>query len=269
MIDARLRELERRAAIGDEGARKRLLAARLRDGLDELHYELLGANTYGRALHRFREVCNQSPDEHLQSRIVLDGKKVVRPFTFKETLEKRLCQYHNAATKERWRLFNSWNDTCTGIAYKGKTSKFKIIPTSEHLLRLDPRSHREVIPITYDRDFAELPELNSEDATCGQVLSKSDVIVHPAWLAAVEQDNDLLQTYADVVYFELDRRGRDTGMVFNVVKTPDKDHLRALFVYNLGTDSMASGYRDLVDTRFVRVTQREVTEELDYDEDVE
>jgi len=273
MNDARMRELERCAAIGDEGARMRLLAARLRAGLDELHYELLGGQPhYGRGLDELRRTCERAPDGCLQPRFVLDGEEVVRPFTFKETLENTLWQYRNAATEiERMRLFNRWNDTCTAIVYKEGTSKLKIIPLSEHLLRLKTCGRQAVIPVRYDVEFEGVPELDRCDAPYNVRLPKSEIVMpHEGWLGTVEGASNLLEEYADVVYFELDRQyGRNTGMGFWAVNNPDKDHLQALFVDDLSFGSDACGNLNLgnLGARFVRVIQREITEELDYVEE--
>ena len=55
------------------------------------------------------------------------GRSIVRPLTLKENIEARVNDYERMKPgDERLRLFNRWNDSCTGVAYKAGTTKFKI-----------------------------------------------------------------------------------------------------------------------------------------------
>ena len=55
---------------------------------------------------------------------------VKRQFTLKENILARVEAYESGDE----RLFDTWLDLCTGIAYKAGTTKFKIIPECAELI---------------------------------------------------------------------------------------------------------------------------------------
>src|SRR3989344_8799928 len=181
-----------------------------------------------------------------------DGSRIVRPLTFKENLQARVETYNtlknvdgSAKTDdERLRLFNRWNDSCTGIAYKAGTTKFKIVHQSMDLIEISSEFDSGFMQIDYN--FIDSIELDSNDAKYGTLLTSSQAKSHPAWLAAVENDNVLLSEYADIVFGLLKEKYKETdGMGFWVRSNTKTDELLALWVGNLSFNSNAVGNYDL------------------------
>jgi len=250
MTDTRLRALERAAFRGDLEAQDRLLAERLRTG--QATYRLMDqTKTYALGKCALQDSASEFHPIHR-----VDGQWVVRPLTFKENLEARLWMYKNAGEEEKKLLFDSsWTDSCTAVVYNGGTTKFKIIPISEHLIGLEKDFNEPLLAVDYnDPAFAGAVELDSKDARYNSRLKKEEVLTHPAWLAAA-QDADLLVEYADVVFYEIKKRSsKDLGMDFRVCENPEESQLRALFVYYLLNGSGAHGSHNLNIGLFAHVT---------------
>src|SRR3989344_6387875 len=177
-----------------------------------------------------------------------DGSRIVRPLTFKENLQARVETYNtlknvdgSAKTDdERLRLFNRWNYSCTGIAYKAGTTKFKIVHQSMDLIEISSEFNSGFMQIDYN--FIDGIELGSNDAEYGTLLTSSQAKSHPAWLAAVENDNVLLSEYADIVFSLLKEKYKKTdGMAFWIRQNTETDELRALLVNYLNSNSSANG----------------------------
>ena len=181
-----------------------------------------------------------------------DGSRIYRPLTFKEDIEARVNDYEsNTGKDERLRLFNRWLNSCTAVVYKAGTTKFKIIPLSPELVTLPEDFSDAYFPIDYDAIAGT--ELDRNGAVYNTLLAKSDVLDHPAWRAAVEDDVDLLRTYADIVFTE---RSADKQMAFWTRNQPANDELRALYVYYLDNYSYAIGNNNLNNVgSFLRVAQ--------------
>ncbi|MDP3990188.1 MAG: hypothetical protein Q8Q01_03205 [archaeon] len=176
---------------------------------------------------------------------------VVRPLTFRENLEARVNDYeNNRGKKERLRLFNKWLDSCTGIAYKKGTDKFKIIPISPDLVTIPRDFNNHFIQVDYDGLAGT--ELDRSGGKYNQLLTTDEVLAHPAWRVAVEGDIALLRTYRDIVFAE--KKSLNKLMRFWLHDDPNKDQLRALFVNDLDYGSSAGGSNDLGDGgSFLRV----------------
>ena len=177
-----------------------------------------------------------------------DGSWIVRALTFKENLQARVEDYNTLKNAdgsvktddERLRLFNRWNDSCTGISYKAGATKFKIVHQSLDLIEIPSEFNSEFMRIDYNSINGI--ELDSSDAKYGTLLSKEEVICHPAWLAAVENDNVLLSEYADIVFNLLkEKYKKKDGMGFWVRQNTETDELRALLVNYLNSNSSANG----------------------------
>jgi len=260
MSDSNYCNLEREVADGGVLGRQRLLQERLRKGKDRKSFVLVpgkdNPDSYVNGLVLLRGACKDDLDGYLQP----DFRGVARPLTFKETLEARVNLYRNASSdNERMSLFNSWNATCTAIVYQGGSSKFKIVPVSSHLLDLESGFKDSFVGVDYDAPvFDNLEQLDSKSPLYNTFgLSKGAVLVHPAWLAAVEGDQDFLGEYVDVVFHELkERYDLDKGMGFYVVKSPKESQLRALLVPYFGNCSNAwLQHCGEYYARFVRVAQ--------------
>ena len=167
---------------------------------------------------------------------------VVRPNTLKENIEARVIDYN---TNQSLGLFDNWFDSCTGVAYQKKSTKFKIIPECEQLINIDKNFNDYFLPINFS-DLKDGKLLDSSKGKYNSLLGEAEVSNHPGWLAAVEEDKHLLKEYAEIVFSKLkEKYSTDKGMGFYVRKETDQDQLRALFVGNLIIDSLAYGINDL------------------------
>ncbi len=214
-------------------------------------FDFIKGETYANAIQLLREsyARGECPSHPLFTRD--DGRKIARPLTFKETIEAKVSDYHSKAKSDETRLnlFNVWLDSCTGIAYKANSGQFKIIPVCKPLIEIPDGFNQAELEADYSRlQGIELDRANGKYDT---LLTKPEVLQHPAWLAAVEQDSNLLRAYAEIIFAEKQRN----LMSFWLRSTPDKDVLRALDVSSLGDYSNASGGSDLLNNcaRFVRV----------------
>ena len=96
--------------------------------------------------------------------------------------------------------------------------------------------NNDFMAISYDNLVGE--ELDLTKGKYNELLTKEEVLEHPAWLTAVEEDRDLLKTYADIVFSEMKDNKQ---MAFWTRETTEEDELRALFVGILSGDSVADG----------------------------
>ncbi len=173
----------------------------------------------------------------------LRKKGAKRPFTFKENIQARVEAYESGDH----RLFETWLDSCTGIAYKAGTTKFKIVPNCEQLRNIPKDFSQAFMPINYAKiDGIELDSgstLFGKRAIYNTRLTKAQIVEHPAWLATVEDDKALLKTYTDIVFAAYASRysASDKLMCFWVRQDTSTDELRAAFVHNLSNNSYASG----------------------------
>jgi len=204
-------------------------------------------------IHALRKACEAESNSAHPQFPRDDGSRIYRPLTFKEDIEARVNDYEsNTGKDERLRLFNRWLNSCTAVVYKAGTTKFKIIPLSPELVTLPEDFSDAYFPIDYDAIAGT--ELDRNGAVYNTLLAKSDVLDHPAWRAAVEDDVDLLRTYADIVFTAKSDPAK--AMRFWVVQNPAEDQLRALYVYSLSSISNAYGNGNLNDSgSFLRVAQ--------------
>ena len=194
-------------------------------------------NTYALGVQALREACEKEPLSPHPIFTKDNGSIIYRPLTFKETIEARVHDYEsNKDTEDRKRLFRRWNDSCTALAYKKGTTTFKILTISPHLISIDRDFNESFLPITYDNIGGI--ELRSDCGKYNQHLTKDEVVHHPAWLTAVENDAALLKTYSDIVFTE---REINEAMAFCVLQNTPQDQLRALLVHDLDNYSNAYG----------------------------
>ena len=183
-------------------------------------------STYAQGVYALQEACKNSthPQEF----------GVYRPLFFRENLQARVNDYRSNEG-DKLRLFKTWLDSCCGVAYKGGTTKFKIVPRCRELVTIQRDFNREFMPINYDS--VQGVELDSSQGKYRTLLTQQEVLEHPAWLAAVEGDKDLLKAYSEIIFAE--RSGKNMG--FWVLNQPSEDQLRALFVSSLDGGSSAGG----------------------------
>ncbi|MBI2668831.1 hypothetical protein HYX14_03230 [Candidatus Woesearchaeota archaeon] len=224
--------------------------------------------TYARGVKALKKACRTDPASAHPS-IITDAVSVYRPLTFKENVEAMVKNYnteHNPDGSARTmvkRLFlitKRWKDSCTGMAYKAKTTKFKVIPQCSDLMTIAPDFDGVYLPISYAGFDA--PELNSgkRGMKYNELLTKAEIAEHEGWRTAVEGDVALLRGYRDIVFEAIrarDGRMPDKAMPFLVLQNTDFDELRALSVRDLEDDSEAYGDYYLDDYgSFLRVAHR-------------
>jgi len=219
-------------------------------------YEVVQGRPYGSALVNLHKKCRVSGDGFLQPRIKINGKEVIRHLSFGENLEARVWMYKNAQTEEeRMRLLKVFLDCDGGIVYAGGSHMFKIVPHCSDLLLVSPDFAGDFVSVDYNAEcFADVRELDSGDSgvVYNRSLPKKDVLVHPAWLAAVKGKEHIWEECVDIVFFELNRQfdvKEDMGVY--VVETTGEDQLRALFVSNLGSGSFACANGNFVNYAYV------------------
>lgn len=204
-------------------------------------YSVISLSTYALSVHELLRKAEAEPTLG-HPKISISGKVVYRPFTFEEDIATRVEAYEKAGSEaERFTLFNNWLDSCTGAAYKAKTTKFKIIPVCNQLITIDEDFRSSFLSGSY-RDFTDV-ELDSSKGKYGTSLSKSEILGHPAWLACVNDNKPLLKTYTDIVFAEYAKKyGKAKKLMgFYVRQNTDTDELRAVVVHNLDGISNASG----------------------------
>ncbi|MBT3537987.1 hypothetical protein HN933_02275 [Candidatus Woesearchaeota archaeon] len=208
------------------------------------HILMPQTSTYALGVQALRDVYSEGkcPDHPV---IEIAGSRIVRPLTFKENIEARVNDYKTLTNpdgsertkEERLRLFNRWLDSSCGIAYKAGTTKFKIIPVCKELIEVVKNFNGEYLPINYDKVVGT--ELDRSNAKYDTLLTKAEVIEHPAWRTAVEDDKELLKDYADIIFTE--KKSANKLMSFWTRSNIAQDQLRALFVDNLNDNSSANG----------------------------
>lgn len=200
-------------------------------------------STYAKGVHALQNFCTAAANTVHPQFTQDDGSLIYRPLTFKETIEGRVSDYEsNKDSDERVRLFQRWNDSCTAVAYKKGTTKFKIVPMSPELITIPEGFNQDYMKINYDKLSGV--ELDRNDATYNNLLTPLQIETHPAWLTALEEDILLLKAYRDIVFAE---KKTETAMGFWLRNDIPEDHLRALFVSGLDDYSIAGGDFDLYD----------------------
>lgn len=176
-------------------------------------YEIVPARTYAQGVAKLRAEGEQ-------------------PKTFKQNIEARVIAYENGDRS----LVNTWLDSCTGMAYKAGTTKFKIIPRCNDLLTIPEVFYQYFLPIIYDNISA--PELDSSNGSYNRLLEESEVENHEGWREALENDVALLKVYRDIIFKDFKK---ERAMNLYVRQDTKQDELRALFVDDLDGDSNAGG----------------------------
>ena len=206
--------------------------------------------TYAEEVHRLR----RDRSAVYQPLAVILGKKgkpktVKRLFTFEENIRARVEDYNTLTdsqgnprtSKQRLALFREWVSSCTGVAYKANSTKFRIDPMCRQLIGIQKGFNRGFLEIPYES--ADGIELDSTEGIYSNdsgynlgyrpLTNVDGVLNHKGWRVAV-QDKGLLKESAEI-YFSL----RESGMGFWVIENPDKDQLRTLDLGSLDDDSGA------------------------------
>ena len=206
-------------------------------------------DTYAKGVHALRKASQKYTASPHPTFTKSDGSQIYRPLTFKEVIQARVTDYNTLLDEEgnertlegRLRFFKKWIDSCTGMAYKANTTKFKLINVCPELITISKGFNDNFLSINYDSVTGI--ELDSSKGKYDESLTKKEVINHKAWLAAVEEDKVLLKEYCDIVFDQLKKKyGRDTGIGFYFFDVGEDDELRALFVDSLNNNSNAGGF---------------------------
>ena len=222
-------------------------------------------STYALGVHALQEACQQEGNTAHPHSIADDGSRIYRPLTFKENIEARMKEYNTATNadgsprteEQKLYLFSRWLDSCMGIAYKKKSTRFTLISECEQLITIASDFNSTFMPVSYRSIRGIELDSSQRGIVYNDWLTQDHVINHPAWKAAVG-DDALLREYAGIVFPLLQTKyNRDTGMAFFVDQNPDEVQLRALFVSNLDNNSSAYGVNNLNSSgSFLRVAHR-------------
>ena len=204
--------------------------------LRESYVLLPQTKTYALGVQALREAYSKTKESVHPLFTRDDGSKTVRPLTFKENIECRVNDYETLkdskgdekSKEDRLKLFKVWLDSCTGLAYKAKTNKFKIQPECRELITIKQDFNQPFINIDYN-SFKGI-ELDSSKGLYNQLLTKEQVLKNEGWNAALQGDTKLLKAYADIIFKE---KKSPKMMGFWTRKQTDQDELRGLFVFDL------------------------------------
>lgn len=179
---------------------KRILEPRMQKKING-DYMIASWSNYASGIQALRYDANI-----LQPCIQILGDEIPRPLSLKENIEARVNDYEKLTNpdgskrkrKERLKLFKESLDSCTGIAYKSGSTKFKIIPVCKELMSIDEDYDGSFLQIDYD--CLEGFELDSSKNKYSEALTKNEAQEHPAWRAVVEEDLTLLKSYTNIIY---------------------------------------------------------------------
>ncbi|MBM3199400.1 hypothetical protein FJZ53_00570 [Candidatus Woesearchaeota archaeon] len=214
---------------------KRLLKESRKPVVAPLEYSgfdvIRGADTYAQGIAKLKE----------------QGRK---PFTFFENVGARIADYE--ANGENSELFGTWLDSVTGIVYKAKSTKFKIILRSDKLENIPQDFDQSFIPIDYNAEKGI--EFDSKKGEYDRLLTRKEVKNHKFWIAVMGGDKKKLARYVD---FWFDRKKVKEGMGVYLRSNTDSDELRALVLGSGDYSSDADGF-SLLDyfARFASGAQR-------------
>jgi len=193
-------------------------------------FEVVKADTYAKGVAELKK----------------QGKK---PFTFFENVEARIADYE--VNGENSELFKTWLDSVTGIAYKSKSTKFKIILRSDKLENIAEGFNQSFIPVDYNSEKGI--ELDSKKGKYNKLLTRKEAKSHEFWIAVMNGDEEKLARYVDIWF---DKTRVKEGMGVYLRSNTDSDGLRAL-VLDGGDYSGAIGGSDLdYGARFASGAQR-------------
>lgn len=201
------------------------------------------ADNYAKGVHSLQRKCKKEKNKvHPKT-----AKGIYRPLSFKEIMEIRVNHCEISREDEMIGVSEYWLSSCTGIAYKENSSKFKIIPECEELINIDKDFYGTSFPIDYDKISGV--ELDFSKGIYNQKLAKEDALEHKGWLAVVEGDKALLKAYADIVFKE---SHIDEAMSFyKIIKSGNG--LMSLDIHHMSFHSLAGGIYKLNDkSHFIR-----------------
>ncbi len=185
-------------------------------------------HNYGTKLMQFRNEFSRD-DNKIPRLTTSGGRTYKRPFSFKETVEAAVNRFNvtkKSPVKDTkmesfpllWQLNYATNthNTSTGIYRAG--DDVVIVPVAEELVRLTPSYNEPTVPVTHSA--GEGIKVNLSGVRYNQPLTKEEAKQNALLLAALEEDQALLNAYVDMCFFGFqvpNHKGvRDSGMRFNV-----------------------------------------------------
>jgi len=207
----------------------------------KLAYEVMSqTNTYAEGVYALRnfyeETRYEAPKQLLYA---CDGQKIIRPMTFKENILARVEDFETRVPKDgtkrtlddRLKLFRERLDSCSAIAYSSQNKdEFMIIPLCKELITIPKDLSNNFISICYSDFQGRGISLKYSQAKYNLLLTESEVISHPAWIAAVEEDMRLLIAYSGIMFDNMKLIGGKTAGFFLHNEMKSEDMLLGIFV---------------------------------------
>ena len=228
-----------------------MVAETLVQGFERKYLLTTSRSTYGLGLKQLRDECAADRFSVQPVFILEDGTSLIRPLTLAEDAEALVNQYESTQDpEERTSILSSWRATCTGIAYKAGTTRFKIIPVCKELITLNKKFHRPYFPSLYSS--FQTDELDSSQGIYKRQLTQEEFSASEFWKQGIH-DSSVRTNLGRIVYSE--REGEPSLGIF-IRSNTSQDELRALLMFNLDFSSGADDEDELIsDACFVRVVQ--------------
>lgn len=214
------------------------------------HIFMKYARTYAQGVHALHEACVAENNLQHPRYACADGTVRYRPFTLREDLIARLIEFNTLTNpdgsqrslEDRLVLSSMWNNSCTGVIRKKKSTKYKIVPIFEPAITLAKGKTLWSLPVSYDD--INVPELDSSKGIYNRPIPKDKICDHEGWRFAGEDDVPTLREYVAFVEEARAQTGLSTEayMAFYLSgNIAERDISGALFVSSLDNDSGANG----------------------------
>ena len=164
---------------------------------------------YGRSYYEAIKNLNSAFKEgKCASQPVIDvrGKKIPRPFSFRELILKGLEAFDSGKIPDpSSNFFEVEGGSCSATIPSENGKKFKIIPVCKELITLS--DNLDFI----EKDYGSIHGIEVDVNACGRYISYDEAIKNRAWLAVLEEDRHLLKACAEFFYKRFDVQ---RGMLF-------------------------------------------------------
>ena len=209
-------------------------------------YSLVECGSYAMALAKLQDELDlySSKIHPTHPTSIENPNTIYRPLTYKENVEAIIDDYETLNYPDntprdmnnREKLLNVGLNSCTGIAYKKNSDKFKISRKCHSLITLDDDFNEEFKSILYD--IYPGMEFDSTDSTKGiynSVLSKEQFLEHEVYRYLYDDDVSLMNKYWEIVQESL-HSTQKTDFLFELEITANTqtDELRNLYQYSQG-----------------------------------
>ena len=194
-------------------------------------------STYVLGVHALQEKCVSENNVH-QPKIVIAGGELYRPNTFLENILARMDDYEtltnpdgsDRSLEDRKRFFDTWLDSCCGVAYRAGTTKFKLNLQCPELIGIDKGFNGSYLSVNY-ATFSGV-----------ELDSSSPNFVRDGWMTLLEGRTDVYDAYLAMLKSII---GGDVIPKFWLRQNSATDELRAVYVHVLDNDCDAYGSYDL------------------------